>query len=225
MKFMKGCLTLAAVMMITAAAQAEVVIDNFGNSSVTNNLIGVQNGAVVALTGDVTGTRQFTSSSGFVSTTTGGGGLNVVATAGTAFSLKYNFAAAVDLKSPIGAANAGNPLRLNMVQALSGAFSLVASYTSGVTTYSFAPVAINSAGIINFNSLLPGIGTIAASVNSVRFDFAVTAIDGGTGLATFSASNASLTAVPEPATLALLGLTAVVGGVVVHRRRRSQIAA
>lgn len=229
MKLLTGCLTLAAMLCCMPASQAEMVIDNFAAAELR-----LFNGTTgpTALTGDVTGTRTLVlADSGFGSINTGGGGVNTTITAdgsGLATpqaSFIYDFAAPVDLHST-GTGISNNPLVLDLFESVTGAFELIVTYTSSVGSASFSAITVSAPGAVTVDGRDLGNGLLASTVDQVRLDFRATAlgiVDGASG-AQFSNTSASIAAVPEPTSIALLGLTGL-GGIVVARRRRKQTEA
>lgn len=215
-----------ALLLAPAVAKADMVIDNFG---VTQSWSSVSTGSSLTnLTGDVTGTRTIAAiGPAFSQVNAGGGALNFLSTTpGGGIQLTYNFAAPIDLHS--SGAFPGSPAVLD-VTAVSGAWNLVVTYgsTTAGGTASFNTVLVNSPGLIGFDGSLLGNGLLASTVDSIVITLTGTS---GTGsnpdLLTFSNG---FVAVPEPMSIALVGLAvSSIGGVGYARRRRatkSEVAA
>lgn len=228
MKTLMRGLTLAAMLLAVPATQADLVIDDFLDNDQVAGFSPI-NGPAVALTTEVAGTRTFNLVNGFGNISAVGGQFTLQLAsiaAGTQAQLVYNFTNPIDLHST-GPGIEANPLKLDLFGTVIGTWELVASYTSTLFgTASFAAINIAAPGPIWLDGTALGNGALASSVNSITLNFRATSlgiVNGNPG-ALLQQSNASIAAVPEPASMALLGLTAV-GGFFAHRRRKNQLAA
>jgi hypothetical protein len=207
---------------LSGVAQADFVIDDFQNHFAFNTDTSTFTGA---LDQDALGTYSYvttgfgttssiiqTNADTFLATTNQIGG-NV--------TLTYDLTSPVDLHS--SGAFPGSPLVLDLFRTVAGAWNLVVTYTSGASSASFDTIAINSAtapGPIGINGSDLGDGALASAVDQIELSFTVTSLDGALA-ATLQSNQASIAAVPEPASFALFGLTAL-GGVVAYRRKRKE---
>ena len=227
MKMMMRGLTLAAMLLSMPVSQAELVIDNFTgagettltsvfgvNNVVTQNSIAVDHGSRNTTITSVGGITQLTYGSTF----------NALSTSvGNSVLMSYSLASIVDLHS--SGAFAGSPLVLDMFDAVNGVWDVTVSYSSSTTgeTATFDTMTVNSAGPIGVTGSNLGRGALASTVDAINILFTVNALGTGSS-AGFSITGGSIKAVPEPASMALLGLTAI-GGIFAHRRRKNQLAA
>ncbi len=218
----------ALLALACQSADASIVIDNFA-AGYTSPSGAMQTGAgssgSLALTGDVTGSKTV-SFAGFVpggffdAISMGGGNINFTAAAFPGVSptesmtLAYSFAAPLNLEVA--------PLQLDLFDSVTGSFNLAVTYLSTAFGNSTTNLVITSAGAINLG---PGLfaANVPTSVDGLSLIFTRNTYDpnGIGGSANFNAAGASISAVPEPASvcLGLASLTLGAFGVRMSRRR------
>lgn len=227
MKTIMRGLTLAAVLLTGAVTQAEIVIDDFidagniaGNGgSTTSGALAIGNGV----------TRSFevnTNASTFG--VDGTGNMNMIlSSVGSWAEVVYDLSAFtgstsffVDQALRTGLVNSFNNSNVQLDFTVT---SLTATTGTGRQTNGFNQFSMT--GIISGGG--PGDnGHLAAldSVNTLTMRFTRLTGLGNAGLPSIFDSITGIVAVPEPATMSLLGLTAI-GGIFAHRRRKNQLAA
>ena len=206
----------AVLLLCAGSAQAEIVIDDFtGDGFTVNNVFGAPASPVPqALDDDVTGTRGGTVAPAPVFgapttqlTTTGAGDLAFLGPQATSVSnLNYVFS------SPVVLANGLINLDFDIFESVVGAWTATVSINSGAQTT--GAVAVSSGQTLRYTPTGP------VSVNDIEIILAQTAPGGGFILN--NSNGARIVANPEPASIALLGLTGLAGLVV--RRRRNKAA-
>ena len=230
MKLVTGSLTLAAMLMCMPVSQADFVIDDFQGAGettltaingvspgniVTQSAIAVDGGLRTTVIGAASGVTQLTYGSAFAALATG---------VGNTVKISYTLSSPFDLHS--SGAFAGSPLLLDLFSVVNGTWDLVATYHSTTTGESadFDTVTISSAGPIGLTGTELGRGALASTVDSIDLLFTVNTLGAGSS-ASFSITGGSIAAVPEPTSIALLGLTGLGGVVVARRRKKSEKAA
>ena len=216
--------TAAVALMLCSSASASLVIDDF-SQSVSLSTFGTLTDSR-ALDDDVVGTRIMTvAGPGFAQFTESGvGNVNFITSGiGTSFTLSYTGLPSLDLHS--SGAFLGSPLVLDLFDSVLGTFSLDVTYGSGgdTATQSFT---ISSAGLVGIPGGGFGDGAIASAVDSITFEINTLSLDSGSNVAQFlvNDSSASISAVPEPTSMALLGASMFGGLGLVARRRKKKIA-
>ena len=228
LKIMKKLFIASLAFLVSgAAARAEFVIDDFQDSRT------VIAGVLADSGGDVVGdglSRTVTATAGSVAGTVvsiGGGAITVSATSGgtpSNVTLSYSSATAFSIHD----AFINNVLQMNffnnsLTSAADWLLTVTASSTAfdgtdpgGPVSQTFSP----TPGTTYLNGGDFGNGLVASNVNTLSFSFDYTgAVD-----AAFTGSG-GIVAVPEPASIALLGLTGLGGIVVLRRRKKEEVSA
>ena len=213
MKTIMRGLTLAAVLLTGAVTQAELVIDNFSTG------IGAQGLTAKASN---TGTRVFSRSNNTMSANVAANQYTIDfgtgSIAGRNGTLAENLAATYDFHSTGNSFTNVLKFGFNAVGA-GQVYDLVITASDGVNDASYTVAGLTGSGNLAVSGFQFGNGAVLSNVVQLNFQvFALNNVAGSTfGFTTISA-------VPEPATMSLLGLTAI-GGIFAHRRRKNQLAA
>ncbi len=226
-----SCLLLA-ILFVSSTAQGELVIDNFTPTGGPGGAsVGISNGAPqlgYALNDGITGTRDFSVSSGASvlltqsSPTVGNVAFNVFgAGSGQSYTIVYNLGRTINFSGVGG--DRSPTLLVDLFDSIPVTHFLDVTLSSGGIDQSFATatVAPGSGGYVRqFDGSTLANQAAAALVDKITirvsraFSFAGTTLFGG---------GARVSAVPEPASMMLLGLTGVGGFVVARHRRRVAI--
>jgi len=213
----------AIALLLCNQASASLVIDNFSQGASLSTFGTLTQ--TVALDDDVAGSRTLTiAGPGFAQFVESGvGNTNFITSAiGTSLTMSYTGLPSIDLHS--SGAFSGSPLVLDLFDSVLGSFSLDVTYGSGVNTATQS-FTISSAGLVGVSGTGFGDGALASAVDSILFEFTTLTIDGGAGVSQFLVNDgsASISAVPEPTSLALLGASMFGGLGIVARRRKKKI--
>lgn len=205
MRTLKGSLALAALLCAMPATQAEFVIDNFSGPGA----------------GDTGSANTMRTSATLV-----GGGFLFPAGAGSLTGVAGAAGAGFDLTYAIGAA-APNPtgfgyfssLALDLIAVGDWEVSFTISNGIGPDGDSIAPTFIGTGSTVALVDLVPTTHTSNLNgLSELTLQFRNLTDDTGSRVLTLT----GITAVPEPTSIALLGLTGLGGVVVVRRRRKSE---
>ncbi len=229
MKTIMRGLTLAAVLLTGAVTQAEIVIDDFSTSALVDT--DGPSPAPSSITDQAIGsgiTRSVSVTGSFATAQFDGGPKTFSATLAqnNSMTLSYNLTGAaqrnffVDQVLRTGFANITGPNLYNIAMVVSST-----GFTNAMANWS--GVSVSTIGQFNMLKAVsnPGVGNghLAAFANVNTISFSITQANPTFSVSTFG-STTGIRAVPEPATMSLLGLTAI-GGIFAHRRRKNQLAA
>ncbi len=219
MKTIMRGLTLAAVLLTGSVTQAEIVVDSFDTGADIQTTIGS--------VGVASGSRFFNRSTAIVTTDK----MNRLIPSLTPVEATLKFGTAASgrygkLDYAFGLAtmdfhSAGNSNLLKFNYNALGTYTVVVTAADlGGNLASYSVAGISGAGTFAVNGTQFGNGAVVSNANSLTVEVFETS---NLLNKTFEFTSA-ITAVPEPATMSLLGLTAI-GGIFAHRRRKNQLAA
>ena len=215
---MKHFLTSLTVLISCASAQAEFVIDDFSHAfTVVDAFLPIPGGPTVQTGFAVAGGTRTTTVQPGARITFGGGSFNFSGQAATATAnITYTLSSVLNM-SGVGT----NPvLLMDLFGSIQDGFDIdvTLSSTTAAASYSFPTINVVTPGRRGVRGTDAPLA-VASTVDRISITITQTA-PGGLGQFTRTGPGAKISATPEPASLACLGMTGLGGWFVARRRAK-----